>query len=71
MLVYFVIFCVFFSANSKYDVVVIGAGIIGLATARELNIRYPILSFAVIEKENKVGKYLIALLFSSLDSDYS
>ena len=34
-----------------YDVIVIGAGIVGLATARELTRRYPGLRLAVLEKD--------------------
>lgn len=34
---------------------VIGAGIVGLATARELILRYPNLSFLVLDKESKLG----------------
>ena len=43
----------------KYDVVFVGAGIVGLATARELILRYPTLSFAILDKEDVLG----ALLF--------
>ena len=37
------------------DVVVVGAGIVGLAVARELHARRPDLSLAVLEKEREVG----------------
>jgi L-2-hydroxyglutarate oxidase len=37
------------------DVVIVGAGIIGLATARELSRRHPGLRLAVLEKEQDVG----------------
>ena len=36
--------------------VVVGGGIVGLATARELIMRHPTLSFAVVEKEKELGK---------------
>lgn len=39
-----------------FDVAVVGAGIVGLATARELSMRQPHLKFAVIDKEPTVGE---------------
>ena len=50
------------NAVPQYDVVVVGAGIVGLASARELTLRYPQLTFAVVDKENKVGKDLVLFL---------
>jgi (S)-2-hydroxyglutarate dehydrogenase len=41
--------------TDRYDVVVVGAGIVGLATALALLERKPLLSLAVIEKEADVG----------------
>jgi (S)-2-hydroxyglutarate dehydrogenase len=41
----------------SYDVVVIGAGIIGLAVSRELLIRYPRLRLAALDKEPSVGQH--------------
>jgi L-2-hydroxyglutarate oxidase LhgO len=41
--------------NGTYDVVVIGAGIVGLATARELLRRYPGLRLIVLEKADAVA----------------
>ncbi|HSR26513.1 MAG TPA: FAD-dependent oxidoreductase, partial [Candidatus Eisenbacteria bacterium] len=38
-----------------YDVVVVGAGIVGLASARELLRRRPGARLAVVEKEPRVG----------------
>lgn len=42
---------------SQYDVVVIGAGILGLATARELLSRRPGLRVAILEKEKQPGRH--------------
>jgi L-2-hydroxyglutarate oxidase LhgO len=40
-----------------YDVVVVGAGIIGLASARELLLRKPGLRLALVDKEPRVGAH--------------
>ncbi|XP_039992640.1 L-2-hydroxyglutarate dehydrogenase, mitochondrial isoform X1 [Xiphias gladius] len=41
--------------HSTYDVAVVGAGIVGLATARELILRHPSLSFILLEKEKELA----------------
>jgi L-2-hydroxyglutarate oxidase len=41
----------------KYDFIVIGGGIVGLATARELLIRQPGACICVLEKENAPGRH--------------
>jgi (S)-2-hydroxyglutarate dehydrogenase len=41
----------------SYDVVIIGAGIIGLAVGRELLSRYPHLRLAVLDKEPSIGQH--------------
>ncbi|XP_028251565.1 L-2-hydroxyglutarate dehydrogenase, mitochondrial [Parambassis ranga] len=41
--------------HSTYDVAVVGAGIVGLATARELILRHPSLSFILLEKEKELS----------------
>src|ERR671932_964886 len=41
----------------SYDVVVVGAGIVGLAVARELGHRHSGLKLAVLDKEAKVGQH--------------
>ena len=42
--------------NAKeVDMCVVGGGIVGLATAREVNIRHPDLSLAVVEKESELA----------------
>ncbi|XP_053110399.1 L-2-hydroxyglutarate dehydrogenase, mitochondrial isoform X2 [Hemicordylus capensis] len=43
------------SAYSTFDVAVIGAGIVGLASARELILRHPSLTFGVLEKEKELA----------------
>lgn len=42
---------------SHYDVVMVGAGIVGLATARELHARHPGLRIAVVDKEPGPGRH--------------
>ena len=41
----------------KFDLCVIGGGIVGLSTAYQLSLRYPWLSLAVIEKESQLAKH--------------
>ncbi len=43
--------------ETDFDVVVVGAGIVGLATAREIHKRYPKLTIAVLEKEREVAPH--------------
>ena len=43
--------------RQKYDVIIIGAGIIGLATALELSKRYPKYTLAILEKESGVATH--------------
>jgi L-2-hydroxyglutarate oxidase LhgO len=45
------------SEKATYDVVVVGAGIVGLASARELLRRHPGLRLAVVDKEPRVGAH--------------
>ncbi|XP_015249716.1 PREDICTED: L-2-hydroxyglutarate dehydrogenase, mitochondrial [Cyprinodon variegatus] len=41
--------------HSTYDVAVVGAGIVGLASARELILRHPALTFVLLEKEKELA----------------
>uniref|UniRef100_A0A8B9UCL9 L-2-hydroxyglutarate dehydrogenase, mitochondrial n=2 Tax=Anas TaxID=8835 RepID=A0A8B9UCL9_9AVES len=43
--------------RSTFDVAVVGAGIVGLASARELVLRHPELAFAVLEKEKELAHH--------------
>ena len=45
------------AAPERCDIAVIGAGIVGLATARELARRHPHASIAVIDKETEIGRH--------------
>jgi L-2-hydroxyglutarate oxidase LhgO len=44
-------------AANRYDIVVVGGGIVGLATARELTRRFPRLRLIVIEKEKELASH--------------
>ena len=41
----------------KFDLCIIGGGIVGLATAYQLSRRYPMLRLAVVEKESQLAKH--------------
>ncbi|XP_050036597.2 L-2-hydroxyglutarate dehydrogenase, mitochondrial [Dermacentor andersoni] len=43
--------------QKEYDIVIVGGGIVGVATARELSLRHPKLRLAVVEKENKLAAH--------------
>jgi L-2-hydroxyglutarate oxidase LhgO len=43
--------------NHSYDIVIIGGGIIGLATALELSTQYPSHKIVVVEKEEKLASH--------------
>ena len=44
--------------KSHYDIVVVGGGIVGMATAQELILRHRDLSIAVVEKEPILGVHV-------------
>ena len=41
--------------ETLYDLVVVGGGIVGLATAREVALRHPNKHIALVEKEQQLG----------------
>jgi len=43
--------------KDEFDIVVIGGGIVGTATAREMAIRFPNLKLAVVEKEDRLAAH--------------
>ena len=43
------------AGHDPYDLVVVGGGIVGIATAREVARRYPSMRIAVAEKEKELG----------------
>ncbi|XP_016964280.1 L-2-hydroxyglutarate dehydrogenase, mitochondrial isoform X2 [Drosophila biarmipes] len=45
------------SSSKDYDLVVVGGGIVGAASAREILLRHPSLKVAVLEKESQLAKH--------------
>lgn len=43
--------------NNQFDVIVVGGGIVGLASAYKINMKYPDKKILVLEKENEVGPH--------------
>lgn len=41
--------------SNKFDLVCVGGGIVGVASAREILLRHPHLKVAIVEKENKLA----------------
>lgn len=52
-----------FRFSTKYDLTIVGGGIVGLATARELLLRFPQYKVAVLEKETEVGEMKLCTFF--------
>jgi L-2-hydroxyglutarate oxidase len=44
-------------SNNHYDYIIVGAGIVGAATAYKLQKKYPDKSIALLEKEDEIGKH--------------
>jgi len=44
-------------SSNNFDFIIVGGGIVGLATAYKLQLKFPDRSIAVLEKENKIGKH--------------
>ena len=43
--------------NKQYDIIIVGGGIVGLATAYKLNVKYPDKKILVLEKEKQVAAH--------------
>ena len=46
------------SSNQIYDLIIVGGGIVGTATARLLSIKHPQFSYALVEKESNLGELI-------------
>ena len=44
-------------SNNNFDYIVVGAGIVGAATAYKLQLKFPKKSIALLEKEDRIGKH--------------
>ncbi len=42
---------------NKFDFIIVGGGIVGLATAYKLQVKFPKKSIAILEKESEIGKH--------------
>ena len=52
--------------HQLFDIVIVGGGIVGLASARTLILKHPGLSIGVVEKEKDLGMYALSLLGTCL-----
>ena len=46
--------------NNQYDIIIVGGGIVGLASAYKLNLKYPSKKILVLEKEKEVAAHQTA-----------
>ncbi|MCF6349777.1 MAG: L-2-hydroxyglutarate oxidase [Flavobacteriaceae bacterium] len=44
-------------SKNKFDFIIVGAGIVGLATAYKLQLKFPNKAIAILEKEDAIGKH--------------
>lgn len=45
--------------QQNYDIAIVGGGIVGLATAKEIITRQPQKSIVILEKEDSLGKFFL------------
>lgn len=50
-------YLIFLTSSNEYDLVVVGGGIVGCATARELTLKHGNIRMAILEKENKLAMH--------------
>ena len=41
--------------NNQFDIIIVGGGIVGLAAAYKINLKYPTKKILVLEKEKEVA----------------
>src|ERR1035438_3599577 len=46
---------IFIMESNQFDIIIVGGGVVGLAAAYKINIRYPDKKILVLEKENEVA----------------
>lgn len=53
-----------------YDLVIVGGGIVGLATARETATRHPNMRIALVEKEKQLGMCMSTCMKTCMYNDH-